>query len=294
MATEVDIKQLLEAGAHFGHKTERWHPRMAQYIHSKRAGTHIIDLTKTVESLDIALGFLNKTASEGKQVLLVGTKRQAQDIIKQLALDTGMPFVTERWLGGMLTNWNTIGGRVKHLKDLETRMASGELANKYNKLEVQRFQEEITQMNIIYGGVKDMNSRPGAVFIVDIVSDANAVREAIKLHVPIVALVDTNADPSLVTYPIPANDDAIKTIQLMADYVREAINSGKAKAKQPEDKTKTAAAPAATAAAAKPKAEALKATKEAAEPEAKKAEPAAEKPVAKEAAESPKKTADKE
>jgi small subunit ribosomal protein S2 len=150
-------------------------------------------------------------------------------------------------------------------------------------------------MNIIYGGVKDMNSRPGAVFIVDIVSDANAVREAIKLHVPIVALVDTNADPSLVTYPIPANDDAIKTIQLVADYVRDAINSGKAKAKRPEDKTETtAAAPAATTATAKPKAEALKATKEAVEPEAKKVEPAAEKLVSKETDAEPKKTADKE
>jgi len=239
MATEVDIKQLLEAGAHFGHKTERWHPKMAPYIHSKRGGTHIIDLTKTVASLDEALSFLTKTASEGKQILLVGTKRQAQAIIKKLAEDTNMPYVTERWLGGMLTNGNTIGGRVKHLKDLEARMASGELANKYNKLEVQRFQEEIDQMNVMYGGIKEMNSRLGAVFVVDIVHDANAVREATKLGVPIVALVDTNADPSLVTYPIPSNDDAIKTIQLMADYVQSAIEMGRAQSKKTEDKTET-------------------------------------------------------
>lgn len=139
MATEVDIKDLLAAGAHFGHKTERWHPKMAPYIHSKRGGTHIIDLTKTVECLDVALAFLTKTAAEGKQILLVGTKRQAQGPVKATAEATGMPYVTERWLGGMLTNWNTIGGRVKHLQDLENRMASGELANKYNKLEVQRF-----------------------------------------------------------------------------------------------------------------------------------------------------------
>jgi small subunit ribosomal protein S2 len=230
MATEVDIKQLLEAGAHFGHKTARWHPKMAPYIHSKRNGTHIIDLTKTVTSLEEGLDFLNTTASQGKQILLVGTKRQAQDIIRKLADDTGMPFVTERWLGGMLTNWNTIGGRVKHLKSLEERMANGELANKYNKLEVQRFQEEIDEMNRVYGGVKEMNSRPGAVFIVDIVTDVNAVREANKLGIPIVALVDTNADPSQVMYPVPANDDAIKTIQLMADYVKQAIDSGKAAA----------------------------------------------------------------
>ncbi len=247
MATkEVDIKQLLEAGAHFGHKTERWHPKMAPYIHSKRGGTHIIDLTKTVDALNEALNFLEKTAADGKQILLVGTKRQSQDIVKKAAEATGMPYVTERWLGGMLTNWNTIGGRVKHLQDLENRMASGELENKYNKLEVQRFQEEIEQMNTLYGGVKELNARPGAVFIVDVIHDANAVREAKKLGVPIVALVDTNADPSQVNYPIPANDDAIKTIQLMVDYVQAAIETGKAKVKAApaEDKTeKTEAQP---------------------------------------------------
>ncbi len=237
MAVDVDIKKLLEAGAHFGHKTDRWHPKMAPYIHSKRGGTHIIDLTKTVEGLDEALAFLTKTAAAGKQVLLVGTKRQAQDIVKKAALETDMPYVTERWLGGMLTNWNTIGGRVKHLQDLENRMASGELANKYNKLEVQRFQEEIDQMNVLYGGVKELNARPGAVFVVDIVNDVNAVREANKLNIPIVAVVDTNADPSQVTHPIPANDDAIKTIQLIVDYVQAAIQAGKAQGAKVADKT---------------------------------------------------------
>jgi small subunit ribosomal protein S2 len=235
--TDVDIKQLLEAGAHFGHKTERWHPKMAPYIHSKRGGTHIIDLAQTVTSLEEALDFLTRTAAAGKQILLVGTKRQAQPIVKQVAIDTGMPYVTERWLGGNLTNWNTIGGRVKHLQELENRMASGELANKYNKLEVLRFQKEIEQMNVLYGGVKEMNSRPGAVFVADIINDANAVREANKLGIPIVAIVDTNADPSQVTYPIPANDDAIKTIQLILDYIKTAIETGKASAKKVVDKT---------------------------------------------------------
>jgi len=237
--TEVDIKKLLEAGAHFGHKTERWHPKMAPYIHSKRGGTHIIDLTKTVSNLEVALSFLTKTASEGKQILLVGTKRQAQDIVRKTAEATGMPYVTERWLGGMLTNWTTIGGRVKYLQDLENRMASGELANKYNKLEVQRFQEEIDQMNVLYGGVKELNKKPGAVFVVDILHDSNAVREATKLGIPIVAIVDTNVDPSLITYPIPANDDAIKTIQLILDYVQHAIESGKAATKKTSDKAET-------------------------------------------------------
>lgn len=237
MATvDVDIKKLLEAGAHFGHKTSRWHPKMAPYIHSKRDGTHIIDLTKTVAGLEEALEFLTATAAAGKQVLMVGTKRQAQDIVKKLAEETGQPYVTERWLGGMLTNWNTIGGRVKHLQDLENRMASGELANKYNKLEVQRFQEEIDQMNVLYGGIKELSARPGAVFVVDIVNEVNAVKEATKLGVPVVALVDSNADPSTVRYPIPANDDAIKTIQLVADYVKQAIEAGKAKTKKTADK----------------------------------------------------------
>lgn len=229
MATEVDIKKLLEAGAHFGHKTSRWHPKMAQYIHSKRDGTHIIDLTKTVEQLERALNFIEDVTAEGKQVLVVGTKRQAHDIIKKLADETTMPFVVERWLGGMLTNRNTIGGRVKHLKDLEEKMENGALAAKYSKLEVQRYQEEIDEMNHIYGGIKNLAAKLGAVFVTDVTHDINAVREARKLGVPIVGIVDTNADPSLIDYPIPANDDAIKTIQLIADYIQSAIETGKTK-----------------------------------------------------------------
>lgn len=227
MATvEVDIKKLLEAGAHFGHKTSRWHPKMAQYIHSKRNGTHIIDLTKTVANLEDALAFIQKTTSEGKQVLIVGTKRQSQDIAKKLAEETKMPFVVERWLGGMLTNQNTISGRIKHLKDLEGKMESGALAAKYSKLEVQRFQEEIDSLNHTYGGIKHMAARPGAVLVLDLTHDVNAVREATKLNIPIIGLADTNADPSVATYPIPCNDDAIKTLQLVADYVRQAIEAG--------------------------------------------------------------------
>ncbi len=234
ITASVDIKNLLEAGAHFGHKTSRWHPKMAQYIHSKREGSHIIDLTKTVPALETALKFLNETAAAGKQVLLVGTKRQAKDIIYKLAQDTNMPFVTERWIGGMLTNQKTIGGRIKHLKDLEDKMASGQLASKYSKLELQRFQEEIDQMNHLYGGIKNLAVKPGAVFIVDITHEHNALKESRKLGLKTVALVDTNADPSLVDYPIPSNDDAIKTIQLMADYVGQAIEQGKAKQKMPK------------------------------------------------------------
>jgi small subunit ribosomal protein S2 len=230
MATvDVDIKQLLEAGAHFGHKTSRWHPKMAQYIHSKRGGSHIIDLTKTVDGLERALDFVAETVGSGKQVLFVATKRQAQDIVKQLAEDVKQPYVTERWLGGMLTNWPTISGRVKRLHDLEEKMANGELSNKYSKLEVQRFQEEIDHLNTLYSGIKNMAAKPGAVFIFDVVSDLNAVKEARKLGLPIIALVDTNADPSLADYVIPSNDDAIRTIQLMADYAKQAVTAGQAR-----------------------------------------------------------------
>lgn len=234
-SVDVDIKKLLEAGAHFGHKASRWHPKMAPFIHSKREGTYIIDLTKTVEALNEALAFVEKTASEGKQVLLVGTKRQARDIVKASAEANGMPYVTERWLGGMLTNQNTISGRVKHLKDLEAKMESGALASKYNKLELQRAQEEIDQMNFLYGGIKNMAARPGVMVIFDVLTDQNAVKEANKLNIPIVGIVDTNADPTDITYPVPANDDAIKTLQLIADYVGQAIKNGQAKAKKTEE-----------------------------------------------------------
>jgi small subunit ribosomal protein S2 len=247
MATDVDIKKLLESGAHFGHKTSRWHPKMAPYIHSKREGNHIIDLTKTVEALDKALTFIEDTAAAGKQVLLVSTKRQAKDKVKEVAEATGMPFVVERWLGGMMTNQATISGRIKHLKDLESRMISGELAARYNKLEVQRFQEEIESMNLLYGGIKELAAKPGAVFVIDIPNDINAVREAKKLKVPVVALSDTNVDPTQVDYPIPCNDDATKTINLIMDYVQAAIMAGKnkaAKAKPAEDKTEKAEKPA--------------------------------------------------
>ncbi len=241
MATNVDIKQLLQAGAHFGHKTSRWHPKMAPYIHSKREGSHIIDLTKTVEALDKALDFLSETAAGGKQVLLVSTKRQAKDKVKEVAMAVNMPYVTERWLGGMLTNQATIGSRIKKLKDLESRMISGELAARYSKLEVQRFQEEIEEMNRFYGGIKELAAKPGAVFVVDVSNDIHAVREARKLHVPVVALVDTNTDPTLIDYPIPCNDDATKAIDLILGYVQQAIETGRNRVKKPADKTEAEA-----------------------------------------------------
>ncbi len=236
MAVEVDIKALLEAGVHFGHKTSRWHPKMAPYIHGKRQDSHIIDLTKTVEALETALPVITASVAAGKQVLLVGTKRQAKDLVRTAAEKVGQPFVTERWMGGMLTNVETMVGRIKHLKSLEKKMDSGELANRYNKLEVQRFQEEIDDLNRKYGGIKDLNGKPGVVFVTDIIEDVNAVREAKKLGVPVVAITDTNTDPGTVDYAIPANDDAIKSLQLIVDYVAKAVEEGKASADKKEGK----------------------------------------------------------
>ena len=227
MAVEVDIKQLLEAGVHFGHKTSRWHPKMAPYIHSKRQDAHIIDLTKTVEGLEKALAFLTATAAAGKPILFVATKKQTKDVVKQVAEELGQPYVTERWLGGMLTNVNTISAQIKKLKDLERNMASGAFDKKFNKLEVQRLQEEIDELNKKYSGVKDLSGKPGAVFIIDILGDVNAINEAKTLGVPVVGLADTNVDPTRVDYVIPGNDDAIKGVSLILDYVKQAVAEGK-------------------------------------------------------------------
>ncbi len=231
MAVSVDIKKLLESGAHFGHTTSRWHPKMAPYIHSKRAGNHIIDLVKTVEAVEAVLPVITKAVAGGKKVLLVGTKKQAQALVQQAADDTGMPYVVNRWVGGMLTNVDTMNGRIKHLQDIENKMASGELANRYNKLEVQRFQEEIDEMNHLYGGIKDLQGKPGLVYVTDIVTDHLAVKEAKRLGVPVIGVVDTNSNPTGIDYPIPANDDALKAIQLLLEYVVAAINEGKASQK---------------------------------------------------------------
>jgi small subunit ribosomal protein S2 len=229
MATAVDIKALYEAGVHFGHKTSRWHPKMAPYIHSKRQDSHIIDLAKTVEGLEAALPFITKTVAKGKKVLFVGTKKQHKDIVKAAAQATGQHYVTERWIGGMLTNVGTMGSQVKKLKDLEKRMASGELEKRYNKLEVQRFQEEIDLLNQKYDGIKDLSGQPGVVVVLDTIADANAIREAKRLGVPVIGIVDTNADPSAVDYVIPGNDDAIKGTQLLLDYFVEAVKAGATK-----------------------------------------------------------------
>lgn len=236
MSVNVDIKELLEAGVHFGHKTSRWHPKMAPYIHSKRQDSHIIDLTKTVEALNIALPELTKIAASGKKVLFVGTKKQAKDIVHKTAEKIDQPYVTERWIGGMLTNSQTITQQIKKLKNLEKRMASGDLEKRYNKLEVQRFQEEIDSLNIKYGGIKDLMGKPGAVVVVDALTDANAVSEAKTLGIPVFAVVDTNVNPTGIDYVIPGNDDAIKGLGLLLNYFAAAVTEGASSVKKADQK----------------------------------------------------------
>ena len=209
MSVKVDIKQLLEAGVHFGHKTSRWHPKMAPYIHSKRQDSHIIDLTKTVEGLEKALPAITKAVEGGRKVLFVGTKKQVKEAVREAAESVNQPYVVERWVGGMLTNSATINQQIKKLKTLEKRMESGELAKRYSKLEVQRYAEEIESLNTKYGGIKDLMGRPGILFVTD-------------------AIADANVNPEGIDYVIPANDDAIKGVKLLLDYAIEAIKEAKA------------------------------------------------------------------
>lgn len=227
MPVKVDMKALLESGAHFGHKTSRWHPKMAPYIHSKRQDAHIINLEKTVASLEAALPEITKYVAAGKKVLFVGTKKQMKEAVKVAAEAAEMPYVTERWVGGTLTNVATVNRQIKKLKDLERRMASGELENRYSKLEVQRFQEEIDLLNTRYGGIKDMTEQPAAVIVVDAIQDKNAIKEANTLHIPVFALADTNVDPSNIDFVIPCNDDSVKATTLVLDYFVQAIKGGK-------------------------------------------------------------------
>ncbi len=223
---DISLKELLEAGAHFGHQTRRWNPKMKQYIYGARGGVHIIDLTKTAPLLDSALSFTRDAAAKGGQVLFVGTKRQIAPIVKAEAEAAGMPFVTERWLGGMLTNFRTIRLQINRLKKIETGLESGDFVTKYNKKEVLDFTNEAAALNRIFGGIKQMDQLPAAIFVVDAPKETIAVAEARKLNIPVIALADTNADPDLIDYPIPANDDALKAVKILVHLIAQAAADG--------------------------------------------------------------------
>ena len=221
----VAMKQLLEAGVHFGHQTRRWDPKMAEYIFQARNGIHIIDLQKTSKKIDEAYEFLRSQAEEGKKVLFVGTKKQAQECIKEAAEKCGMYYVDQRWLGGMLTNFGTIKKRIQRLKDIEAMQEDGTF-DVLPKKEVINLKKELEKLQANLGGIKEMEEIPGVLFIVDPKKEYNAIKEAEKLNIPVVGIVDTNCNPELLDYPIPGNDDAIRSVKLITDAMANAIIEG--------------------------------------------------------------------
>lgn len=225
MASVVSMKQLLEAGVHFGHQTRRWNPKMAPYIFTERNGIYIIDLQKTVKKLEEAYNFVRELSTDGKSVLFVGTKKQAQDSVKEEALRAGAYYVNARWLGGMLTNFTTIRRRIERLKQLRTMEEDGTF-DLLPKKEVIKLNLEIEKLEKFLGGIKNMNEIPGALFIVDPRKERIAVAEAKKLGIPIVAIVDTNCDPDEIDYVIPGNDDAIRAVKLISGAIANAIIEG--------------------------------------------------------------------
>ena len=223
----IGIKELLESGVHFGHQTRRWNPKMKPFIFDARNGIHIIDLGKTVVQLEAACDFLSETVRKGGKVLFVGTKKQAQQCVKETAKETGQFHVTERWLGGTMTNFNTIKSSIKRLKEIEKMETDGTLAG-YGKQEQSSIRREAGRLHKYFDGIRAMDRIPAALFVVDIRREHNAVAEARKLKVPVVALVDTNCDPDLVTLPIAANDDAIRSIRMILTTVGQTVTLAQA------------------------------------------------------------------
>jgi len=222
----VSMKQLLEAGVHFGHQTRRWNPKMKPYIFTERNGIYIIDLQKTVKKIEEAYDFVRSVAAEGGSIVFVGTKKQAQDTIKEEAERCGQFYVNERWLGGMLTNYKTIRSRVKHMQKLEA-MANDGSFERLPKKEVQQLKKEYEKLKRYLGGIEGMNKLPGAIFIIDPRKERMAIAEARKLGIPTLAIVDTNCDPDEVDYVIPGNDDAIRAVKLITSIVANAVIEGR-------------------------------------------------------------------
>ncbi len=277
----VSMRELLEAGVHFGHQTRRWNPKMRRFIFAERGGIYIIDLTQTSERLEEAQQFLRNVAERGGTVLFVGTKKQAQDGVEQEAKRTGMPYVNHRWLGGLLTNWRTMADRIDRLHEMRRLRDEGQMDLLPAKERIS-MAAELEKLEANLGGVADMRRQPDAVVIVDLKKEALAVREARRLNVPVVALVDTNCDPDEADYVIPGNDDAIRSCNLVIHALAEAINEGKQKVSVQELEQQPAAEE--TQAPTEPEAEAKAEAESAAEPEAEpEAEPAAEVEAAPEA-----------
>jgi len=226
LANIISMKQLLEAGVHFGHQTRRWNPKMQPFIFMDRNGIHIIDLQQTVTRLNEAYKFVQQLVANGETILFVGTKKQAQEAVAEEARRSGMYFVNQRWLGGMLTNFQTIQSRIRYLRDLEARRDRGDF-ERLPKKEAQRLQDDIARLERTLGGIKDMRRLPGALFIIDTRKERTAVLEARRLEIPIIALADTNCDPDEMDYPIPANDDAIRAVRLLCTKIADAAVEGR-------------------------------------------------------------------
>ena len=252
----IGIKELLEAGVHFGHQTRRWNPKMKPYIFRAQNGIHVINLDKTLELLNVACDFMATQVRSGGKVLFVGTKKQAQSAIRDVAEATGQPCITERWLGGMLTNLKTVKQSLKRLNHIEAMEADGSITG-YVKQEQARFRRQKARLIKNLGGIRDMEGLPDAIFIIDLKREHNAVAEARKLKIPIVAIVDTNCDPEIVDYPIPGNDDAIRSVKLFLDTATDVIVEARAErlAKTGEEEAAVAAAKAETEAPAEPPAD---------------------------------------
>ncbi|AOH42295.1 30S ribosomal protein S2 [Anaerolineaceae bacterium oral taxon 439] len=227
MSNVISMKALLESGVHFGHRTNKWNPAMKPYIFTERNGIHILDLQQTAKSINTAYALVRDTVKSGQNVLFVGTKRQAQETIKDEAMRCGMPYVTERWLGGTLTNWDTISSRIGELDRLEKLVSSGEV-NKLTKKEGLLIEREIQRLNLRLGGLRTIHSIPGMLIVVDVMREDTAIHEANLTGIPVVALVDTNCDPGNVDYVIPSNDDAIRAIKLIIGRLADAVIEGKA------------------------------------------------------------------
>lgn len=232
---EMMVSEMFRHGVHFGHRKSKWNPKMTPYIFGIRSNTHIIDLNQTYDHLTRALSFLTEVAAKGGTILLVGTRTHAKSLVKKTAENCGMPYVAERWVGGTFTNLEEVTKRLEHFRKLEQDQASGELAKKYTKREQLEFQREIDTLTFKWGGIKNMTKLPDVVFIVDIKEDEIAVRECRNKKVTIVAFTDTNTDPNLVDYPIPANDDSISSLTFMLSKIEGAIKAGKAKAQSTKE-----------------------------------------------------------
>ena len=222
----ITMKQLLEAGVHFGHQAKRWNPKMAKSIFTERNGIHVIDLHKSLKKIEEAYAVIREIAEQGGKVLFVGTKKQAQEAVKEQAERSGMYYVNNRWLGGMLTNFATIKTRIERLKELERMEADGTLDTAYTKKEAANFRKELAKLSKNLTGIKDMKEVPQAIFVVDCKKETLALVEAANLGIPVFAMIDTNVDPDLVTYPIPANDDAIRSVKLISSVIANAIIEG--------------------------------------------------------------------